>query len=483
VDGFEDLTEVGRGRHGVVYRATQLVPAREVALKILEVEAPVDDAEFASHCEAVGAVSKGRNAAAMYEVGRCEDGRLYVVSEFINDGSLLDRTPMAWQEAVRIGIRLALVLDVAHQGGVLHGDVSPRNVLFTAKGEPKLTDFVLVSVGTEPDGASDVYGLAATIYTAISGREPGGKPKRLMDVPQDVRDAIDVALSDDPLIRPSAAGLAHLLEMALGETIEDAVDEIDGVEPEPEEERVPAPTPLPVLPQRGRRAAAVVAALLLIAAVTHLVSHKGDRPVLGSRVSAAAPTTTTSLGLRPLPVPTTAPLSVVPATTVPAPVVASVQLSAPTTAASKATPTTRATPTTEAPTTTTSPPDTEPATTTTTTTTAPDPTANQPPTIAQKDFTFYVTTGQWTTVITDNSLSDGWADPDHTADHLCLALVPQFADQWSIQGAACDGNGLSVYSANPGTFQIDYRVEECAADNTCGAPFSDTTDHITVTFD
>jgi len=145
------------------------------------------------------------------------------------DASLVDlvqgRGPFTPTGAVSLGESIAAALMAAHALGVVHGDVTPANVLELA-GEAVLADFGMASLngplggshGATPgwaapevlDGgsctpASDVYGLGATVWTAVSGdlSRPGCPPD-VSQVPRGVAEFIDACCDPDPERRPAA---------------------------------------------------------------------------------------------------------------------------------------------------------------------------------------------------------------------------------------------------------------------------------------
>ena len=137
------------------------------------------------------------NIVAVLRVGETESGQPFLVMEYHKRGSLDDRIrrhgPLPLQEVLRLGVKMAGALQTAHLIGVLHRDVKPGNILFTDYGEPALTDFGIAHIpggfttasgtftgspaftapevlgGEPPTTASDVYGLGATLFCALTG--------------------------------------------------------------------------------------------------------------------------------------------------------------------------------------------------------------------------------------------------------------------------------------------------------------------------
>jgi len=147
------------------------------------------------------------------------------------------RGPLAVGEAVTILTPVASALDYLHGAGVVHGDVSPGNVLFTAVGKPLLADLGfaralgserLPAAGTPGFGAphrmtaeggldpeADVYALAAIGWFALTGRVPGATAHRppmgalVPDAPEELVALLEEGLAERPEERPSAAEFAR----------------------------------------------------------------------------------------------------------------------------------------------------------------------------------------------------------------------------------------------------------------------------------
>ena len=264
IAGFEDPVEIGRGGFGVVYKAHQTGFERTVALKILPIAAADESARdrFERERMAMGALSSHPNIVTVYGSGFTNDQQPYIVMEFMSRGSLGDRLAkqgaMPWNDAAAATIKVAGALDAAHEAGVLHRDIKPENILVSQYGEPKLGDFGIARIeganqtrsgvitatmahappeiveGKRPTEASDVYSLASTLYTLISGDGPFSDDNeetslvtmisrivtrpvpdlRTRGVPDQVAGVIEQGLAKDPATRPRAAAFGRALQQA-----------------------------------------------------------------------------------------------------------------------------------------------------------------------------------------------------------------------------------------------------------------------------
>ncbi|EFD67265.1 serine/threonine protein kinase [Streptomyces lividans TK24] len=146
---------LGRGGMGIVWRATDQLLAREVAVKALPLDESLSAAEARRRRERTlreaRAVAQLRHphVIVVHDVVE-DDGRAYMVMELVDGGSLADRVltrgPVDAVEAARIGVALLDALDTAHASGILHRDVKPSNVLVADDGRVVLTDFGVAQV-------------------------------------------------------------------------------------------------------------------------------------------------------------------------------------------------------------------------------------------------------------------------------------------------------------------------------------------------
>ncbi|MFF9406588.1 serine/threonine-protein kinase [Streptomyces anandii] len=198
---------LGRGGMGVVWRATDQLLGRRVAVK----ELPLDDTLSAEEARLqrdrtlreARAVAQLRHPhiIVVHDVVE-DDERPYIVMELIEGGSLADRIaangPVDAAEAARIGVALLSALRTAHAAGVLHRDIKPANVLMeSGTDRVVLTDFGIAQVagattltetgsfvgspeytapermsGTRTGPESDLWSLGALLCTALSGASP-----------------------------------------------------------------------------------------------------------------------------------------------------------------------------------------------------------------------------------------------------------------------------------------------------------------------
>src|SRR5215208_5491626 len=137
---------VGEGAMGVVYKASDSVLNREVAIKVMnESIARQDDLRRRFLHEAQAAASlQHPNVVCIYDLGEV-DGHLFIAMEFV-DGVDLEKL-LELREPLSLQARLDIVIDVltgltfAHKRGIIHRDIKPANIRVTEDGRAKIMDF------------------------------------------------------------------------------------------------------------------------------------------------------------------------------------------------------------------------------------------------------------------------------------------------------------------------------------------------------
>lgn len=197
-------SELGQGAMGVVYKATDPLIDRVVAIKTINLGLALDEKEeyegrFYQEAKAAGRLSHP-NIVTIYDVGKSGDVA-YIAMEFLqgrevrdilNDGEIL---PVA--ETLQISSQVALGLAYAHEHGIVHRDIKPSNIMVIRDGHVKITDFGIArmesaSVRTQTgmvlgspkymspeqvmgkliDQRSDIFSLGVMLYEMLAGRPP-----------------------------------------------------------------------------------------------------------------------------------------------------------------------------------------------------------------------------------------------------------------------------------------------------------------------
>lgn len=289
IAGLRYVSFIGMGGFADVFQYEQLGLKRNVAVKVL-LSDPNDAVRRSFEAEAnlMAMLSNHPSIVSVFSSGHAPDGRPYLLMEYCPPPTLavrIRKAPLSISKTLEMGIQIASAIEMAHRLGILHRDIKPANILFTEYGRPALTDFG-ISVTTElanqgqgvglsvpwapPEQltsgqamspASDVYSLAATLWTALTGRAPFEVPegpndayamsRRIRndplpplgrpDVPQSLELILRTALSKDPNLRYSTA-LEFARTLQNGQTdLHSSVTPIDILEAAPADDATGLP--------------------------------------------------------------------------------------------------------------------------------------------------------------------------------------------------------------------------------------------------
>jgi Tol biopolymer transport system component/predicted Ser/Thr protein kinase len=202
ISHYKIIDKLGEGGMGTVYKAEDTRLERLVALKFLPYFAAQDETEKARFIQEAKAAAKlsHANIAQVHEIGE-EDGRLYIVMEYVPGGSLRDILDEAKGRSLQLDKVLAWVqqtaegLAEAHSHGIIHRDIKPDNLMLTEKGQIKIADFGLARLetatrltasgttlgtvnymspelitGKDVDHRSDLFSLGASFYELLTGQ-------------------------------------------------------------------------------------------------------------------------------------------------------------------------------------------------------------------------------------------------------------------------------------------------------------------------
>ena len=261
---YEIVEKLGGGGMAVVYKGHDKFLNRPVTVKILRPEFTADKdfiARFQREAQAVARLSHP-NIVSIYDVGQ-EENIYYLIMEYVHGDNLKNiiakEGPLPPEKALRIVAQICKALQHAHENKIVHRDVKPHNILITAGGWAKLTDFGMareITAATltytdtimgsvhylSPEQArgqavgpkSDLYSLGVVLYEMLTGvvpyqgdspiaiaikhiQEPPQMPSRLNpDLSPRLEKAILKTMSKDPAQRfVSAAEMAQSLQAAL----------------------------------------------------------------------------------------------------------------------------------------------------------------------------------------------------------------------------------------------------------------------------
>lgn len=284
IDGRYKVTGYLRdGRMGNVYVGRRLEDQAMVAIKMLDPSLFEQEEAIRRFEREVRVQSRIQhpNSTSVFDAGRTDDGLPWLAMEYF-DGELLsevieDEGKLEIEVAVRVAGQIAMALEVAHEIGIIHRDLSPENIMLlepdSATPHVKVLDFGLagvidatadedtsltavgIRVGTpfymapeyiedfECDHRADLYALGIVLFESITGKPPfQGRPYRVMDMhvnqpapllssivpaaPEWLDRLVEALLAKKPADRPpTARAVVAAIEKGTGLTLQPTADD------------------------------------------------------------------------------------------------------------------------------------------------------------------------------------------------------------------------------------------------------------------
>ena len=237
---YELEDRIGRGGMGEVWRATDTVLGRQVAVKTIDLRTVPDDSG-AARFEREARVTAGMshpNIVTVHDSG-VEGDTAYLVMELLPGPSLADRLreegPLPLEEVEEVGRQVAAALDAAHARGLVHRDIKPANIVYAGDGRVRVLDFGITqlgdatgpqaltathtvmgtaeylapeqAVGGRVDGRADLYALGCVLYALLAGAPPFRGPTPVATMMMHANDPVPDVAQVRPETPPWLAGL------------------------------------------------------------------------------------------------------------------------------------------------------------------------------------------------------------------------------------------------------------------------------------
>ena len=245
IPGYQIISKLGAGAMATVFKARQLSLDRIVAIKVLPKRLS-ENKEFVDRFYMEGKAAarlNHPNIVGAFDVGEA-GGYHYFVMEYVEGQTVFDHiaegNPYSEKDAISIVIQICKALVHAHENGLIHRDVKPKNIMITPGGVAKLADMGLAREKDDQEAAqaeagkaygtpyyispeqirgelnidfrADIYSLGATFYHMITGRVPfeGASPAVVMH-----KHLKEELVPPDHIISTISSGSSEIIEVAM----------------------------------------------------------------------------------------------------------------------------------------------------------------------------------------------------------------------------------------------------------------------------
>ena len=178
---YDVLAELGRGGMGVVYRV-RTPTGLDAALKLLMRADDEANARFERERRLLASLGEEQGFVGLLDAGNTSTGP-WIVMPYVPGGTLrkrLETGRLGVEETVALGVALARALGAAHERGIVHRDVKPENILYTASGRPLLADLGLAK-HFDPNAGGGTRSVRLTREGTLKGTAAYMAPEQIED--------------------------------------------------------------------------------------------------------------------------------------------------------------------------------------------------------------------------------------------------------------------------------------------------------------
>lgn len=254
IPGYKIISKLGSGAMATVFKAKQLSLDRYVAIKVLPRRLS-ENAEYVERFYKEGKAAAKLNHTGIvqaFDVGEA-GGYHYFVMEYVKGHTLYDEIAggkvFTEKDALDVIVQIARAMEHAHEQGLIHRDVKPKNIMMTEDGTAKLADMGLAREASDVAAAeaeagraygtpyyispeqirgevnvdfrADIYSLGATLYHMVTGRVPFEGPTPAAVMHKHLKDPL---VPPDHINTKLSAGLGEVVEVMMAKDREQRYD-------------------------------------------------------------------------------------------------------------------------------------------------------------------------------------------------------------------------------------------------------------------